>query len=214
MKVDIKKINYVVALHGDEVLPLQALKDNNISHIIGNPKAVKAKKRFIENDLNAAFNRIDGTYESRRAQEILAAIPDDEYVVDFHTTTATTPPFVIVVDKKMTHLASTTGVKKVVLMTYNIKNDGALINKRDGISIELGKHDDQKASYELPKKIIKNIQTQKEHTIKLYEVYDKITEPGNYTNFKKHPEGFYPVLSGGKAYEKEGFYGMKARLIQ
>ena len=152
------------------------------------------------------------SYEIKRAAELLKRISKSSLVVDFHTTAALAP-FVIICSRKMIPLAAMVGLRHVVIMKYNVKRGHALINYRDGISIETGNHTSKK-SYNLTLKIVKNILSGKKHPIKVYEVYDKITEPGRYVNFKKHHGGFIPVLAGEKEYTKAyHIYGLKAREI-
>lgn len=189
-------------------MPVKTLSENNIEFILGNPEAYQQNIRFLEEDLNATFGVSNNTYESMRAAEILKEINQNDLVVDLHTTTAITPAFAIIVDEKMIPLARQTGLEHVVIMKHNIKKEHALINYRDGISIETGNHNDR-ASYNRTLEIIKNIKTGKEFPIKIYEVYEKITKPGEYINFKEHPDGFIPILAGEISYN---FYGLKARL--
>lgn len=202
-----KAIVFVAGLHGDERLPIKVLNENKIPYILGNPLAFKKNKRFIHRDLNASFGVRGTEYEAKRASEILKQINKNTLVVDFHTTTAKTPPFVIIVNKKMISFAAQIGLKNVVYMKHNIKGGHALINKRDGISVEVGR--DVK-NYNTILKVIKNISFGKKYSVKIYEVQDILKKPGTYKNFKKHPAGFYPILAGEKAYD---FYGLKARLI-
>ncbi len=204
-----RKIVFVAGLHGNEEMPVRALEENSVPFILGNPRALKKKVRFTAEDLNASFGIRGASYEARRAKEILTKIGKKDLVVDFHTTTAKTPPFVILVDKKMIPLAATTGLSRVVIMKHNIKQGHALIDYRDGISIEAGNHG-SKESYRITLRIVKNISACAKHRVRIYEVYDKITKPGRYKNFKKHREGFIPILAGEKAYD---FYGLKARRV-
>ena len=204
-----RTIIFVAGLHGNEQAPVKALKDNSIEFILGNPKAYQENKRFTEYDLNAAFGLESNSYEKSRAEEILKELDRDSLVVDFHTTGAETEPFAIVVDEKMIPLAARTGLKHIVIMRLNIKEGHALINYRDGISVESGRHD-AKTSYETTLKIIKNIRGSKTYPAQVYEVYGRITKPGTYINFQEHPDSFIPVLAGEPLYD---FYGLKARMV-
>ena len=209
MNIKERKIIFVAGLHGNEQMPVKALKENNIPFVLGNPRALKKSARFIDCDLNSSFGLRNKSYEVRRTKEILKEIKKNDLTVDFHTTTATTPPFVIITDKKMVSLAARTGLARVVLMKHNIKQSRALIDYRDGISIEMGGHKSRK-NYKLTLQIVKNILSCKKYPVKLFEVYGKITEPGRYYKFKKYSGGFIPVLAGEKAYN---FYGLKARKV-
>ena len=204
-----QKIIFVAGLHGNERMPIKALKENGIPFILGNLRAAKKRTRFIKSDLNASFGLKGDSYEIKRAKKILEKINDKDLVVDFHTTSAPTPPFAIVVDKKMIPFAARTGLKYAVFMKHNIKKRHALINYRDGISVEAGTHDSKK-SYNITLRTVKNILAGRKQSINIYEVFGKIVKPGRYVNFRKHSEGFIPILAGEKAYD---FYGLKARRI-
>ena len=147
--------------------------------------------------------------EARRAIEILEAIPERDVVIDFHTTSAESEPFIILTDKNMLPLAERTGCSFAVLMTHNIKDGHSLINHRDGISVEISGYDSPEA-IDATKRILRNLESGTTSPIVLLEVFEKITEPGNYRNLIEHYTGFYPVLVGEKSYD---FIGLKARKI-
>ncbi len=200
-------IVFVAGLHGDERAPVNALEENGIPFILGNPLARKKNVRFTVRDLNASFGVRGSSYEVKRAAAILKKIKTGDLVVDFHTTSAGTVPFVIIVDEDMIPFAATAGLSRVVLMRHNIKKGHALINRRDGFSVEAGTHR-SRASYRCALKVVKGVLARKRGPVKVYEVYGIITKPGRYHNFRKHADGFIPVLAGEKAYD---FYGLKAR---
>jgi len=200
---------FVTAIHGNETIPSIFLADKGYSQIIANIKAVCLNKRFVVMDLNKSFGCDGKSYEEERAREILKSIPENETVIDFHTTSAKTDPFAIIVDLKMLPLAFTAGLMHVVYMNFNIKEGHALINYRNGISIEAGNNDSLK-TYSNMEKIIKNLKQKKEHKTNVYEVYGIIEKHGKYNNFEKCEEGFFPVFVGEKSYP---FVGLKARLL-
>lgn len=203
----IENIVFVAGIHGDEQMPIKALKDSGIQFILGNPRAYQRKVRFIDKDLNASFFVEENSYESGQAQKLMKEIKEDNLVVDFHTTSAVTPPFAIVVDEGMISLAERTGLEFIVFMKHNIKKGYSLINYRSGISVETGGHN-SKESYRTTIEVVKNIKNNKKYPTKIYEVYGKITNQGKYKNFQKHSEGFIPVLAGETSYN---FYGLKAK---
>jgi hypothetical protein len=204
------KVQYVTGLHGDEIVPLTALADSNQLQIIGNPKAVVKRKRYIDSDLNSAFGKKVFDYETKRAKELLKVIDPQIPVVDLHTFTNPSPPFVIIVDLDMLPLAKKTGIKRVVYMKHNIKAGGALINHRPGISVEVGQNQNM-SSYRQTKKLINALKSDKEYPIELYEVYGILEKLASYRNFELHSEGFYPVLAGKSSYKH---YGLKAKKIK
>ena len=205
-----KNLYYITAMHGDECMPTLALAATNIPQLIANPKALSIGKRWVDADLNASFGLRAKTYESRRAREVLGQIPKKAIVVDFHTTDTANVPFAIIVDPAMLSLALKTGLRHIVYMKHNIKKGHALINHRNGVSVEAGKHKDAQ-SFDTTLAVVKNLQRGKLRKAGLYEVYGKLTKPGKYTNFKLHKDGFYPVLAGESSYN---FYGLKARKVK
>ncbi len=207
-----RKIVFVAGVHGNEKMPVKALTEAGVDFILGNPKAFDLNVRFTEEDLNASFGTLSASYESKRAAEVLQKIHEDDLVVDLHTTEAEPVSFVIIVDENMIPLAERTGIERVVIMKHNIKQGHALINHRDGISIETGTHEDQR-SYRATLDVVNKMHKNTKHPVVLYEVYDRITEPGEYTNFQQHPMGFIPILANESAYELQGLFGLKARRL-
>ena len=207
-----KNITFVAGVHGNEQIPVFVLASENIPHVVANLKALSLNKRFLDSDLNSSFGVKGGGYEIKRAKEILSIIPENSTIVDFHTFSADSEPFVVIVDKKMIPLALKTGIKHIVLMELNIKKGNALIDHRKGISIEVGHHEDYK-SFATTLSVIKNLKTEKENKrgINFYTVFGIIEKKGKYINFKKHKDGFIPVLAGEKAYS---FYGLKAKRME
>lgn len=204
-----KKIKFVTGLHGNEVMPIVALTTVDAPQIIANKAALAQRERFIELDMNKAFGTMGNTVEEERAREVLEEIKSDELVVDFHTTAAITEPFVIIVDLEMLDFAQTAGLKRIVYMKHNIKGGHALINLRDGISIETGQHDTAEA-FKNTLKVYESIRAGIKHPATLYEVYD-IEARRSYINFEPHPDGFVPVLAGETSYP---FASLKARVVK
>lgn len=207
-----RKIVFVAGIHGNERMPVKALTEAGTDFILGSPKAYDLNVRLVERDLNASFGILSDSYESKRAAEILQHINEDDLVIDFHTTEAEHTPFVIIVDEKMIPLAERTGIERVVIMKHNIKQGHALINHRNGISIEAGAHTDQR-SYHTTLDIVNNLSKDTKFPVNIYEVYDEITKPGAYVNFQQHQAGFIPILANESEYEREGLFGLKARKL-
>lgn len=200
-----QKIIFVAGIHGTERTPVDALTKMHTPFILGNPRAVQMKLRFIESDLNRAFGEKGNTYEHIRAREIISLIPSDACVVDFHTASSTTEPFVIIVDKKMISLASTLGIRKVVLFPDD-KNlvSGSLIHKCSGCVVECGKHDDSDV-VTVVESIVKNASKGVKKRVQLFQVVKKIDGEGAFLDFQKTSEGLYPILTGAKNH-KGGYF--------
>lgn len=208
-----KNIQFVTAVHGNEVMPTLALASIDEPQIVANPRALAQRVRYTEHDLNASFGTKGKTYEERRAREIDQILEPEKLVVDFHSFSIESEPFAIVVDLAMVPLASSLGVKHVVYMKHNIKAGHALIDHHKGVSVEVGRHSDPQ-SFEITLGIVRLLKKNgiKPTRVRVYEVYDRITSRGNYINFKEK-DGVVPVLYGARAYDGLGFYGLAAREI-
>lgn len=206
-------VQFVTAVHGNEIMPTLALASIGEPQIVANPRALARGVRLTESDLNASFGKSGDTYEEKRARELDLIIDSEMVVVDFHSFSVESEPFAIVVDLAMLPLASSLGVKHVVYMKHNIKGGHALINHHPGVSVEVGEHNDPK-SFDVTMQIVKKLKKDgiKQAKVKVYEVYGRIEEKGEYVNFKKK-NGIIPVLYGERAYDGLGFYGMAAREI-
>lgn len=202
---------FVVGIHGNEQIPVQVLQANTIPFILGNPEALKRNVRFIEKDLNASFGTNGLSLEEKRAKEILIELnqKNPEWIIDFHTTTAETEPFAIVVSLDLVPFAKTLGLKHIVYMKYNIKGGHALINYYPGVSIEAGTHTGSETAPTVEAILAASAQG-KQNEATVYEVYEEISEEGMYENFKMNEKGFIPVLAGETSYD---FYGLKARIL-
>lgn len=203
----------MTAVHGNEILPTLALASVGKEQVVANPRALSQGVRFVERDLNASFGTEGNSYEEKRACELMKLIDPKSLVIDFHTFSCESEPFAIIVDLDMIPLASSLGLKYVVYMKHNIKAGHALINHRDGVSIEVGGHSEER-SFENTLKILERLENDEIHPekVRVFEVYDRIKEKGDYKNFiEKY--GVVPVLYGERAYPGQGYYGLLAREI-
>ena len=208
-----KNIQFVTAVHGNEIMPSLALASIGEPQIIANPQALARGVRFSEHDLNAAFGSGGDSYEEKRVRELDKVLAKKKLVVDFHTFSVESEPFAIVVDLAMIPLASSLGLKHVVYMKHNIKGGHALIDHHQGVSVEVGKHNDPK-SFETALEIVKRLRRFGivPGRSRVYEVYGRIEKKGDYINFQEKG-GVVPVLYGERAYDGLGFYGLAAREI-
>lgn len=207
-------LQFVTCMHGDERMPALALAAIGLPQLIANPQAVALGVRYVESDLNASFGKPCVDLETRRAAEILSLLPQGTTVVDFHSYETDSGPFSIIVEADMLPLALQAGIRRIVLMKYNIKKGHALINHRPGISIEVGNHHDPQSfavAIEVAKRLTgANTIPLLQREAELYEVYGEIHEAGEYENFTLHQNGFYPLFSPINSY---GTYGLKARRV-
>jgi len=206
-------LQFVTAVHGNEIMPTLALASIGESQVIANPRALARGVRFAELDLNASFGMSGSTYEEKRARVLSEIIDKDKLVIDFHSFAVESEPFAIVVDLAMIPLASSLGIKHVVYMKHNIKGGHALIDHHRGVSVEVGSHQDYK-SFEMTLSIVNRLYKYgiRPVKVKVYEVYGRIEHKGDYINFKEK-DGMIPVLYGERSYDGSGFYGLKAREI-
>lgn len=209
-----KKIKYVTAIHGNEYLPVLAIASRGIFQYVANPMALAKMKRYLDKDMNASFGTNGSAIEEKRSRELGHELAGrDGLVLDIHSFSCESEPFAIVVDLAMLALASSLGVKHVVYMKHNIKRGHALIDHHQGVSVEVGKHNDPK-SFETTLKIVDRLKKDgiKPGKVRVYEVYGRIEKKGDYVNFSEK-DGIIPVLYGERAYDNLGFYGLAAREI-
>lgn len=92
-----KKMLFIAALHGDEILGVEVLQrlekelppqKYRYDWVIGNPKALSLNKRFTEVDLNrcAPGEHKGKCYEERRAHELIRMSRNYACVIDIHGT--------------------------------------------------------------------------------------------------------------------------------
>lgn len=100
-------------IHGNErvgVTVLESLRAllnpdriNGVLHLIlGNPRAYKENKRFIDTDLNRLFGsgfsptiqKKEGNYEERCARELAAVLQSADFLLDIHSTIKPSVPFI------------------------------------------------------------------------------------------------------------------------
>ncbi len=104
---DIKKLLFVGCTHGDEQVGKYVFNDYpcgkseyfEYKTLIGNPQAMMLNTRFVETDLNRSFpGNPAGSYEERRAHQLLPRFQEVDMVIDIHQSYSTTPDFMIVND--------------------------------------------------------------------------------------------------------------------
>ena len=152
-------IAVVAGIHGDEPVGLYVhdwLRERqqdinaNIRYVRGNPRAIIRGVRSTEADLNRRFpgNLESAIYEDIRATEIMQEIAGADYVVDFHSTTPKSPPYVICgPGDDSSKLAGASGLDKIVVYSsdglgYSGTTLGEAASKLGipNITIEAGSH--------------------------------------------------------------------------
>lgn len=144
-----------VATHGNELLPVIAVHQalplleslplhGSIRFTVANPPALRARKRFIESDLNRIYpGRADGTGEERLAAAMLPLIEQAPLVLDMHTSPHS-PAFIVAVTRSAAHLAFAErfDIAPIVHLAMKPEPHSLVQFARVGVGIELGRHDE------------------------------------------------------------------------
>lgn len=220
-------VYFTVGVHGNEHSPVNAAKRvlNQDQYLVCNPQALQINRRFVESDLNRSFPGVQGmTLEERIAQKLIKLLANKPLVLDVHTATCATPPFIITTNLSEKHidLVRRTGIKKVVLMSREFGAGKSLIDfAQTGISLESGREKSTKTQEIIEKIIFKTIANQSTKTsLDIFEVVKTmvkskpkellLTEVRSFklikvgtiiTNLGRKAEfDFYPVLARSKNY--------------
>ncbi len=175
------KIAVVCCLHGTEPYGLEVVKrlPVAVSFFIGNKKALRENKRFIESDLNRCFPGDKfGNHEEKLAYGLINKLREFEYVIDIHSSSNNCPLFGIITkpDKEKIELAKKLGLKKLVIMKKSIASGKSLIDfVKCGISLEIGPHQRFENVNEVLDSIYNLIESRYySEELVLYEVFDII----------------------------------------
>lgn len=230
-----KKILLVAATHGNETIGIEAiekLKNKNLDKyfdvLIGNPKALEKKVRFIDYDLNRAYPGDPNSpiYEKRLANINFETAQNYDYIIDLHSTKAADNDFIIIVNQE---LQKDFPLKLIDLDTVLFwpEPKGPLSDVlKNTIELEFGlKNRDYYEAVLKMAKILENfilgvnrLEAINFSDKSFYQVYDKLLEKDlkvdikNLKDFKpivNNNEQFLPLLV--KSYLKEGIvcYKMK-----
>ncbi len=105
-----KKILFIGATHGNEIIGLEALAmlPNQVGFdvLVGNPRAKEQGVRFTEFDLNRAGLGDPNApeYEKKRAAEIYEQVKSYKYAIDLHGTYQNTGVFLLITNPTPTNL--------------------------------------------------------------------------------------------------------------
>jgi succinylglutamate desuccinylase len=239
MKSRAKKplIGVVACVHGDEYYGRSVLSklrkigpvNGAIKGIFANKKAYFEEVRYIEQDLNRSFpGNNAGNYEERIATKIIKKLKKCDFVIDLHSSSTATPPFIILSKLARTHMEfiKNIPVEKVVCMPKSVAHGRALIDHcRCGISLEMGLHTKKGLSEEAFNILINSfanmglLRIEKKFALKpkkLFIVYGKeryrknkkeMTGLRNFQSFCRNGKTVYPVLitPRTKAYDNVHF---------
>jgi hypothetical protein len=225
-----KKVLLLGSQHGDERLGDSLIRRIKLYHpdllkyvdfCIGNPKAHRLNKRYVESDLNRSYHKKLDTYEATRANKVLAKINDGGYdlVLDLHTTTDKVEPFFIAPFKhsgSIKNFFRISPISKIVIMQHSIVNKSLIGNTDNAISIEASVHMIDKRFLEsLIESIEKFIQSGlTEAKVKDFFYVDLLIDKTNYTskqfkqmkNFELFEKSFFPILVRSASYKRYKTY--------
>ncbi|KKP80388.1 MAG: Succinylglutamate desuccinylase/aspartoacylase [Candidatus Moranbacteria bacterium GW2011_GWF2_35_39] len=155
---DKKPIVVVVGcLHGDELVGKKIifrlrkikLKKGTLITIIANEKAVKQRKRFIDQDLNRSFpGKRNGNYEEILAYNILKITKKADFVLDIHSATTDVKDLAIITKTKKAVLNFVYAInpRRIALMKKDIAGKSLIGYCKTAVSLEYGK-DNSRATY-------------------------------------------------------------------
>jgi len=121
----------------------QTILRGTLRLVVANPNAMLQNRRFIDSDLNRSFpGKEGGGIEEQLAFQLRQKLSDSDALIDLHSTTANTPPFIITRqdNEYIRKLANVSSIERVVVKPKPSKM--ALIDYGENrVGIELGKHD-------------------------------------------------------------------------
>jgi len=229
-----KGIGLVACVHGNEKYGIKVLKKiDRISYkgkiipIIANLEAAKKNKRYIDMDLNRCFpGKQRGNCEQRLAYSLTKILKKCDYVIDLHSSSIKTDPFIITTRLSRRHkeLISYIPIKKVVLITKKLAKGNALIdNCSCGISIEIGQHNDTRngsRAINIIKNMLENLEKRKAAQKTFFSAYAIVRHgekhPKKLRNFVAYYENksrVYPILITPRRNAPDGIHYLKARKI-
>jgi succinylglutamate desuccinylase len=140
----------VGCVHGDELIGKRVIEDlkkiklkkGKLVTIIGNEKALKMKRRFIDQDLNRSFpGKENGNYEQRIAFNLKKKMEEVDFAIDIHSTVTKVKDLVIITkfNREVSELLKSLTPKRVALMKSHIGKKALTYYCKAGISLEYGK---------------------------------------------------------------------------
>lgn len=238
MKIINKKAKDIVVIccvHGNEIFGLQIFKYflknkatfPDVKVILANEKAVKLKKRYIEEDLNRVFGvkTRPASYESKIATRMLKEIKNAKYIIDIHTTTSDINfiPIITKTNDDIFRLLKLCRSKNVARMIPPMGTNSLINQVYCGISLEFNKsYARSKRGFTKVVDIVKKLTfenfVQREKEFFVYDIDQKI--PLNVSikklkNLKYNKSlNIYPFLVGEKSYKDfNGFSASRYKKI-
>lgn len=206
--------------HGNEDYSLKIFKRlkkinllfGKVDFYLVNQSAYEKKVRYIDTDLNRSFNLTIDNYETKLANKIKTKLKQYDYIIDIHSTTSKTAPFLIYVneDLEKTNFLNLFNIKKRVFIP---NSTFSLISQFEkAVSIEISIINGYGVAIKNGEKYILsflsnfNLIESKIKPLKIIEKYicvGKINKNNKLKDFKLVNIGgdkFYPMLSGEVKY--------------
>lgn len=216
------KLTIICCLHGDEVFGIKVFnffrknikKYPRLKLILANEPAIRAKRRFLDEDINRAFpGAKNGSRERRLARKTMKAIGRTEHLLDIHTTTSKIKmaPIAASLSKNVQNIINLSSSREVVSMSRAIAQN-SLIGQLPslGVSLEFNERYARKsAALKEVEHIVRGLLDSRKMKPKKRTVYfvsgviKKSTSlPKTAANFKFIPAiGGYPFLLYEKSYK-------------
>lgn len=227
-----KQLLFIAATHGNEKIGVEVMrkvqkKFADVNWVVGNPKALFKKIRYIDTDLNrsAPGDISSNKYEIRRAAELFKESEPYCEVIDIHGTVANTGIFTIInkFSRENLALAVSLPIERIVIWERSDRfSSGPITNYvKTGLEIEAGPQDSfqiKKQLQEIVEKIIINGEINKVagnvENKEFYYVTGKLMAtgkaPASWREFKRvnyQGQTFYPLLIN--RYDGRWCYQMK-----
>lgn len=227
------KITIVCCLHGDEIFGIKVFNffSKHIANyqrlklILANEPAIKARKRFIDQDLNRSFpgSKV-GNKESRLARELMKAIGKTEYLLDIHTTTSDIKmtPIIASFTKRVQNIINFCASHEVAYIKKPLAEKSLIGQYAGSASLEFNERYAKKniALKEI-KYLVDSLLANKKTKPKKRSVFHidgaiskNVPLPKSVANFKLIPElGVYPFLLYEKSYKDIHAFSAKRKKI-
>lgn len=235
------RVAVVACIHGNELYGKEVLGKlkkikvckGSVVSVFANRKAYCKKKRFIDCDLNRSFpGSKDGNYEQQQALKILEVLKNCDIVIDLHSSSTPTPPFIVLskITRKHLEFLPKVPIDTVVYMPKSVACGKALIDYcKCGVSLEMGLHTKSGLSdyaFGVLKGILAGLgvvkyEKQAATPKKLFVVHEaaQYTKKScrkrlnNFTGFREKGKTVYPILITPKKRALDGIHFLKATTI-
>ncbi len=221
------KILIIGATHGNELLGVklygrllrqQSPLLEHIDFVVGNPRALAAKQRYIDCDLNRSYQSSGSEYEVQRAGEIKRhiALTKPDLVLDMHTTTCAQPNCLIVpnvngeMKRRLLRASHITHVLQVQplgdiatlgddVVGYEVPNRHINNQLLDDISADLQRFIDNVGGFETKQLFVMSD--------KIYKKDVTLQQIATFVNFTLNDSlGFVPIMTGESSYKRQTNY--------